>query len=41
MEEEDKYYTPSIEEFYVGFEYEFCTKKGHSITSMVPDEEKE
>ena len=20
----DKYYTPRIEEFYIGFEYEFC-----------------
>lgn len=25
MEEQDKYYTPSIEEFHIGFEYEYLT----------------
>lgn len=40
MEEKNKYYTPSIEEFHVGFEYEYFAKPNHNIDSNVPDEEK-
>ena len=36
---ENKYYVPDIEEFYIGFEFEYLAKEGHSLRSDVPIEE--
>lgn len=35
MEENNKYYTPTIEEFHVGFEYELLTLKGDWLKSII------
>lgn len=40
-QENSRYYIPGIEEFHVGFEYEYYAKPGHCIDSPVEESEKQ